>query len=109
MPDVSGIERDIADMNFTFLRTCRELARHDKVMAAHRFGVSAHFVDRIIRATTADLQQLAKTGSVMFQPRVGMALEVVLGAILAPEISESGVQNIRTASLLCERPVSAAS
>lgn len=105
---MSLYEQDSIATNLLFLQGCRDLARQDKVLAAHKYGVSAHFVDRIARASGDDLKELAKSQALIFVPRSMVALEVLLGAILAPGITGVQVEAVRAASLLSDTRVKVA-
>lgn len=101
-PDLGHFEREAQRLNLEFLRLVSELARHDRAIAAQAFNVSAHFADRISRATKEDLEDLAKTDSFMFQPRSHVALEIGLGAILSPGVSAAQFAAIRRAADLSD-------
>lgn len=102
LPDLDQYAKDMKELNFRFVSLCRELARHDRVLACQYFGVSGHFVDRISSASTQDLRDLADNPNLMFRPRNGMGLDVALGAIMAKDVSEQQMRGIRNASMLSD-------
>lgn len=94
--------KDFAHINYQLLHLLRDIARQDKVLAAMKFGVSAQFVDRISRATLEDLQVLAKSSALSFQPKSSVALDVLLGAVLSPGVTAEQVEAMRQAALLAD-------
>jgi len=111
LPDLPELTRDITTINLSFLRLIREIARQDKVTAAYKFGVSALFVDRITRCTIQDLEVMAASSELMFSPRQGLALEVLLSTVIAPDSTDTQIRSVRTVTLLADNlanPVAAA-
>lgn len=104
-PELGHFEKEAERLNFDFLRLVSELARHDRAIAALKFNVSPHFADRISRATTEDLRELARSDTFMFQPRSHVVLDISLGTILSPGVTASQAAAIRLASELTDSGV----
>lgn len=62
-------QQDFFQLNLAYLHSARELARIDPQEAALRFGLSQDVVDALIDASIDDLQRVAASSFLLFQPR----------------------------------------
>lgn len=102
LPNLAALDRDVSAFNERWLLLIREVARHDKVLASGKFGLSALFVDRISRASIDDIKTLADSPLLMMVPRSSIALETLLTSISDTGITKSQVEDIRFVSILAE-------
>lgn len=102
LPNLSYLDKDISAFNERWLLLIREVARHDKVLASAKFGLSPLFVDRISRATVDDIKELADSPVLLMTPRSSIALETMLTSISDSGISRAQVEDIRFVSVLSE-------
>lgn len=72
-------KEDFYQLNLSYLHAARELARIDREAAALRFGLSRDVVEALIDAGIEDLQRVANSSLLLFQPRgnQGQLLELV--------------------------------
>lgn len=102
LPNLASLDRDVSAFNERWFLLIREVARHDKVLASAKFGLSALFVDRISRASVDDIRALADSPCLLMVPRSSIALETMLTSISDSGITQSQVEDIRFVSILSE-------
>lgn len=62
-------QQDCYQLNLAYLHSARELARYDPQEAAMRFGITRDVIDALINASIDDLQRIATSSFMLFQPR----------------------------------------
>lgn len=60
---------DFYQLNLAYLHAARELARIDPEEATLRFGLSRDVIDALVEAGVDDLQRVATSSFLLFQPR----------------------------------------
>ncbi len=62
-------DQDIVDLNISWLFKARELARSNHTKAAIIFGFDEVIAEKISRLSIEELQGIARSGVMVFQPR----------------------------------------
>ncbi|ENM5772202.1 flagellar transcriptional regulator FlhD [Vibrio mimicus] len=62
-------QQDFYQLNLAYLHAARELARSDPQEAVLRFGLTRDVVEALINAGVDDLQRVATSSFMLFQPR----------------------------------------
>ncbi|CUB06071.1 flagellar transcriptional regulator FlhD [Marinomonas fungiae] len=62
-------QQDFYQLNLAYLHAARELARIDPQEATLRFGLSRDVIDALVEAGVDDLQRVATSSFLLFQPR----------------------------------------
>lgn len=64
---LESLSKDLAALNFEYLRIVRECAHRDAAQCAIRFGVGHEFIEWIIRCGTEELRELAQRKVCLFR------------------------------------------
>lgn len=102
LTDLTSLNKDVARLNYDYLRLLREVAQKDKMIAQQRFGVSGLTAERIARLTITDLEELANCPNFLFTARSSSALDIMISTLLSPDVTTVQIDNVRLSSLLCD-------
>lgn len=100
---LSSLDRDIAKMNFDYLRMLREVARQCLMTAQQRFGVSGSTARRVARMTLEDLQILADSPNFLMTVRSTAGLDIMMTSLLAPDCTKVQIEGLRFTTLLADQ------
>ncbi|EGR7942925.1 flagellar transcriptional regulator FlhD [Vibrio vulnificus] len=66
---MSHHKQDLYQLNLAYLHSARELARRDPQEAKLKFGLSSDVLEALIKADVVDIQKIASSSFMLFQPR----------------------------------------
>lgn len=64
---LDALSKDLADLNYEYLRLVRECAKVNAAECAVRFGVDQDLLDQIIRSSADDLKGLSRRKVCVFR------------------------------------------